>query len=376
MNIINSETLISNPLVWLEIQKKNLLYNVQQMKQIIGSAPIMAVVKANAYGLGCAEVAQVIQNEVDALGVVGIPDALALRNAEISKPIINLGIYCTDDSKTYTQNQIRPTIFTQTALCDFDSAAQKENVVGALWIKVDTGLTRLGVPYQDAVEFIKMAMRMKNISVEGVYTTMTEDPTFDLQQRERFQQIKSSCISAGMAIPTWSSSSSQEVFLSPETSIDMVRLGISLLGYYPSPEAKETGRANLKPIATFKSKIACIKKIKNGESLFYRRAFVAKQHTRIAVLLAGYSYGLDPRLVNGGQVLINGNTYPLVGGISATNAFVDIGNTDNICANDEAVLFGNQESSEITVEEICSMLNKNTYEVLSSIPQKVTRIVV
>lgn len=375
MELVNSKKLITKPLVWLEINRERLLYNVTQMKNLVGNAPIMAVVKANAYGIGAVEVATVVEPTVDSFGVVGIADAMALRNAGIKKPIVNLGIYNPADAEELMNNDIRSTVFTFSAVEDMEQVAQKLNKKPFVWVKVDTGLTRLGTSANEAVSLIQAIEKSNSIQLEGVYSTLTEDLELDRTQLQLFTAVQNKCAAAGITVPFWSIGSSQDAFMRNSAMNGLVRLGISLLGYYPSAEAEQSNAVTLRPVATYKSKIACVKQLQKGESVFYKRTYVAKQQTRIAVLLAGYSYGLDSRMVTGGEVLINGKRFPLVGGISATNSFVDIGNDTTIEANDEAVFFGNQGEEEISVSIWCSLLHQSEYEFLSGIPPRVARLI-
>ncbi|MBI2990120.1 MAG: alanine racemase [Candidatus Magasanikbacteria bacterium] len=376
MNLTQNDITVKKPLVWLEINKKNLLYNVKQMKKLCGNKKIMAVLKANAYGLGGTGVAKIIKDQVEAFGVVGINEALSLRNAGIRKPIINLGIYSSDDAEQYIRKKISPNIFTYSALKNFENTTKKYNKMARVWIKVDTGLNRLGTSYQEASSFIRSVSDSEYLKIEGVYSTLGEDQEYDKKQFERFYLVKEKCEKLGIRVPVWSIASSQACFMYPEYGMDMLRLGISLLGYYPSKEAKNINRAKLKPTASFKTKVACVKELNKGETVFYRKKYIAQQKTRIAVLLPGYSYGLDPRLVEKAKVLIRGKAFPLVGGISATNCFADIGTNEEIKTNDEVIIFGVQGNAEIKLEKICALLNQNEYEFLSRIPEKVQRIYV
>ncbi len=376
MKIINSEIKIKKPLVWLEINKANLLKNVAQMKRITKESRIMAVLKANAYGLGVLGVASTLQKQVDAFSVVGMKEAITLRESGITKPIINLGIYSFEDGEKLAKNKINPTIFTYTMLRNFEGVSKKLGMKSGVWIKIDTGLGRLGLPYQDALKFIRSVSRSKNIKIEGVLSSFTEDKKFDKIQLKRFLAIKESCQKEKIKIPVWSIASSEATFLFPESNLDMVRLGISLLGFYPSFETRLKRTINLSPALSFKTKVACIKELGKGESIFYRGKFIAKEKTRIAVLLPGYSYGLDSRLVNGGKVIIGGKKYPLIGGITMTNCFADIGSNKTIKAGDEVVILGKQKGEEIKLEEICTLIKQGEYEFLSRIPEKVDRVYV
>lgn len=374
MKLVNSEKIINKPLVWLEISKDSLSYNLSQVRDLVGSSKVMAVLKANAYGLGVLGVAKVIEKQVDAFGVVGAKEALALREAGIKKPIVNLGIYSSGDAEPLIKNKIFPTVFTDSAFQDFQKIAVKLNTRGGVWIKVDTGLSRAGVPDQDAFELIETASETERVRIEGVFSSFTEDQEQDRDQLKRFVSLREKCQKEGIEIPIWSIASSEAAFLFPESGLDMVRLGIALFGFYPSPEARSVAKVKLRPAVSFKTRVACVKELEKGESVFYRCAYVVQKKTRVAMLLPGYSYGIDSRIVNGGEVLINGRKYPLVGGVAMTNSFADVGDDKSIKAGDEVVVFGKQGGQEIGLEEICNLLQQSEYEFLSRIPEKVERV--
>ena len=166
MKLVNSEGEMRRPFVWLEINRRYLLYNVEQMKKLTRGSKIMAVLKSNAYGTGCVGIAEAIQNNVDAFGVVGVAEALLIRRAGIRTPIINLGIYSGDDARSLLENEISPTIFTISTLNNFVSETEKLGRPGRVWVKVDTGLNRLGIPYTEASNFIDTVSQSKNISID------------------------------------------------------------------------------------------------------------------------------------------------------------------------------------------------------------------
>jgi len=374
MKLIKSKKQLKNPLVWLEINSKKIKQNMQSIRSLVGNVKIMAVLKANAYGVGADQAAVFLEQCVDLFGVVGAREGQKLRAAGIKKTIVNLGIYNPDDANTLINNNIIPTLFNDNDLKDYRAIAGKKGVILDTWIKVDTGLGRLGIPYQNALAFIQRYSKSKWIKISGIYSTLTEDASFDQKQLNLFKNLKKQCTASKITIPVWSIASSATTFISKKFYFDMARIGLPIFGFYPSQEAKKTRMIKLKPAVTYKTRVACIKELKKGESIFYRRTFIAKQKTRVVVLLPGYSYGLDPRLVNGGNVLIGGKKYPLIGGISATNCFANIGMNKNIDVGDEVVVFGKQKKSEIKLENICNLLGKSPYEILSRIPEKITRL--
>jgi alanine racemase len=374
MKLEYNEKLLQRPLVWLEIDSEVVKKNMESMSRLLSKTPFMAVLKANAYGMGASSIASIIKPYVDCFGVVGIGEGIILRKTGIKKPIVNLGIYTPDDAQALIENAITPTLFTYAALENFEACAASSNAIPDVWIEIDTGLGRLGVPYQDAFTFIQKCSQSSSINIAGVYSTLTEDNTFDGEQLRRFSKVREQCIEQGIIVPTWSIASSAAMFISKKYFMNMVRIGLPLFGYYPSSEAQQAATVELLPAVAFKTRVACIKDLEPGEGMFYRRAFVAKEKTRIAVLLPGYSYGLDSQLVNGGRVLIKGEYYPLVGGISATNCFVNIGTNSEIVEGDEVVIFGEQGDKKIQLKELCNILGQSEYEILSRIPDKVTRV--
>lgn len=367
MKLVNSEIKIKKPLVWLEVNKKNLISNLNQIKRLSSPAKIMAVVKANAYGLGAVGVARIIQKKADFFGVVGVKEAILLKKSGIIRPVVNLGIFSVDDSSDLVRLEIRPTIFTYVAARDLSVSATKLGKKVFLWIKIDTGLGRLGVPYSETSDLIKKISQTQSLEIEGIISTLTEDPDFDRIQLRSLLELKEKLLESNLKIPNWSLASSQALFLLPEARLDVVRTGLSIYGFYPSSAALKRAPIRLKKAIKFKTRIGCIKELEKGETAGYRRRFSAKRKTRIAVLLAGYSYGLDSRLANGGRVKIGRQTYPFIGQITMTNSFVSIGQNRNIKAGNEV---------EIEIPEACRILNQSEYEFLSRIPEKVERIYV
>lgn len=364
MKLINSEQLIKKPLVWLEIDTQKLGRNVAAMRSLAPGQKIMAVLKANAYGMGAADIAKAIADQVDMFGVVGVAEACTLRNTGVTKPIVNLGMYSPDDAETLIEQNISPSIFTENAFRDFETQVKNKNTAAEIWVKIDTGLGRLGVWHTDALPLVSLIAQSKNVIIGGIYSTLTEDKQFDQEQLNRFLRLKQKCEENDIKIPVWSIASSSAVFLLSESYMDMIRIGISIFGFFPSLEAEATKKIILEPVVMYKTKVACVKELEAGESIFYRRKFMAQEKTRIAVLLPGYSYGLDPRLINSGSVLIKEKKYPFIGGISATNCFADIGLNNDIQSGDEVIILLDEQ------------LNQNPYEVLSRIPEKVMRLYV
>lgn len=374
MKLVNSEKQLNRPLVWLEISKKNLIYNTTEIKKKLGSAKLMAVVKCNAYGLGSSIMAKTIEQVVDCFGVVGTQEAVDLRKSGICKPIINLGVYGSGDAQTLLDQSIIPTVFTYVAVKEINRVARIRSRLAEVYLKVDTGLNRLGIPVSEVQAFLSYCRKLENLKVIGVLSTFTEDPLFDQEQFVEFKSLKEKC--GLLRIPTWSIASSESFFLLPNSEMDMVRIGIALFGYYPSEGARRIEKLELTPVSSFKTRVICVKELMKNESLFYRRKYRASGKTRIAVLPIGYSYGLPTNLVNGGEVLIRGIKFPLVGGVSATNAYVDIGNNVDVEANDEVVIFGRQNGKQINLEKVCALTQKSEYEFLSCIPPKVDRVYV
>jgi len=349
---------------WLEINLENMAWNIRQIKSHVQNRPIMAVIKANAYGHGLYETARFLDEQgIDMLAVGKTNEALILRMGGIKKPILNFGPFTKNEAKEIVKNQISQSVYTS----DFKwlaEAAQSSGKVASVQLKIDTGLGRVGVEYYRALPIIEKIARSNSIDIKGIFTPLTEDVEFDKEQLDRFIEVSDSASKKGINLGLKHVASSAGILSFPESHLDMVRPGITIYGQYPSTAEQELKRIDLKPAMALKSRIIYLKTLRPGDSVSYHRSFTAKKETRIATVPAGYSDGYPYRLGNIGEVLIGGVRCPMIGLVTSNHFTVDVSNLKNVKQGDEVVLFGKQGDQEITVEEVAAWGDTSVYKIL------------
>ena len=389
---------------WVEINKKALQNNIQQFQKLIGGSPphqafgsegkvkLMAVVKANAYGHGLVETAKIVQG-LDALwlGVDSIDEAIEIRKARIDAPILILGYTLLSRLEDVVKYDLRQVVYNKETIEKFGSLAPKNKV--KVHLKVETGTSRQGLEKEELLELAKFIKKYPQIEIEGAYTHYaniedTTDHSYAQQQLQRFKQALDLLDKNSIKIPIKHTACSAAVILFSETYFDMVRLGISMYGLWPSKEtfvsAQEKGRKiSLRPVLTWKTKVAQIKKIKAGTPISYGLTERTSQDSKIAVLPVGYWDGYDRKLSGVANVLIKGKRCKMLGRVCMNMIMVDVSHILDIKLEDEVVLLGVQGdpltklgASEISADELAQKIGTINYEVVTRINPLIPRIVV
>lgn len=334
---------------WIELDLDNLASNVREVRKRIGVLPIMAVVKCNAYGHGAVEIATALQegSNVRHFMVVKTREAVALRRAGITGMILNAGVFSPPDVEPLLDSGISQAVFSN-AVDSLAAGARSASKVAKVHIYVDTGMGRVGVPYRDALPFIEKVAGMPELLIEGVFTDMTEDDDYNPVQIERLTRVDESARKKGINLGLRHAASSAEVDRYPYAWLDMVRPGSCIVGLEPERQLNMA----IKPVMTFKTRVAYVKSMVPGESLSYHRAFRIEKDTRIATLPCGYSDGYPPEVANKAEVLIRGRRCKLVGPITANHMMVDVTSVEGVAIGDEVVLWGAQGRERITPVEL------------------------
>ena len=357
---------------WIELDLDNLASNVREVRKRIGTLPIMAVVKCNAYGHGALAIAQALQRQsgVGHFMVVKTREALELRRAGITGMILNAGVFTTADVAQLLDADISQAVFSD-AVAALAAGARGAGKIAKVHIYVDTGMGRVGVPYRDAPAFIERVARMPELRIEAVFTDMTEDDDYNPVQIERLTRIYDVARQRGINLGIRHTASSAEVDRYPYAWLDMVRPGNCLFGMEPERQVNVA----VKPVMTFKTRIALVKAMVPGESLSYHRAYRIESNMRIATLPCGYSDGYPPEVANKGAVLIRGRRCPLVGPITANHMMVDVTAVADAAIGDEVVLWGAQGNERITPVELegRSAGATNTYRMPTRTPPYMPR---
>ena len=342
---------------WVEIDTKNLAWNLSQIQQRVGKRPVMAVIKCNAYGHGLVGVAKSLAKlNVKHMAVVKIQEAMPLRKNGIKGMILNFGPFTQKEAEQIVQHDISQSVFSE-EVDKLAQAARKLNKKARVHIKVDTGLRRVGVPYTDAFSFVERVASMPEIAIEGIFTTLSEEEDFDKIQVERLMRICDEAEKKRISIGLRHAASSLAVSKFPQSFLDMVRPGNCIYGIEPLPNL------NLRPAMSMKTRVIYIKKLRPGDTIAYHRAYKVKKDMLLATLPLGYSDGYLHRAVNKADVLIKGRRWPLIAYISANHSTVDITGSEGIKIGDEVVLFGKQSDNEITLGEVSQWGESSVYKV-------------
>ncbi len=345
---------------WIELDTDALASNIREIRKRIGARPIMAVVKCNAYGHGGVEIATALQefSRVHHFMVVKVREAVNLRQNGVEGMILNVGSFSRQQITDLLQHDLSQAVYTS-AVELLSEEAIKAGKTAKVHIYIDTGMGRVGVPHGSALEFIKKVASLPGIEIEGTFTDMTEDDDFNPVQIERFERVCTRAKELGIDTGIRHAASTAEVDRYPYAWLDMVRPGNCIVGLEP---ARQTN-LKIRPVMTFKTRVAYVKALQAGDALSYHRAYKINEDTRIATLPCGYSDGYPPVVTNLADVLIRGRRHRVVAPITANHMMVDVTDSPEIEIGDEVVLWGEQGDERVTMLELEQHAPKatNTY---------------
>ncbi len=380
------------PLIWAEIDLAVIAANVRELRRITRpDARLLVAVKANAYGHGLVAVARrAIESGADALGVARLHEAITLREAGLSAPILVLGYTSPDSVATLVRHDITQTLYAvETARAYAERIGQTGGRL-KVHLKVDSGMGRLGIlpgarryapPGIDvtgtAVKEILEIARLQEVELEGVFTHFASadsaDKTYAEQQFTVYLDFLDRLQRAGFEIPVRHAANSGAIIDMPHTHLDMVRAGISLYGLYPSDEVDQS-KITLVPAMSLKSRIIHLKAVPAGFAVSYGMTHTTEKPTTIATIPVGYADGYNRRLSNRGCMLVNGVRAPIVGRVCMDLTMLDVGHISDVNLEDEVVIIGRQGTESVTADEIAGMLGTINYEVTSAITARVPRV--
>jgi alanine racemase len=358
---------------WAEIDRSALRHNAKTVRERVGSAEMLAVVKANAYGHGLIGVAETLADQTQLFGVANLEEALALRGA-CAHPIVILGPALPGERSTIAEHDFIPTISALEEAEDFDRLARSSPVV--VNFKIDTGMGRMGVPENQALDVLKKISAFPNIRIHSVSTHLPvsgEDAHYTRDQLSRFGQIMKQFRAA---VPSdYKAHVLQSAGLLGFTGhagpFDMVRAGIVLYGISPLPEFQKI----LKPAMTWKTRISLVRDLPKGSSISYGRTFITPRKMRIATLSAGYADGYPWQLSNrDAAVLVRGQRCAVLGRVTMDLMMIDVSKIDNARVGDEVVLMGRDGNEEISCAELATTVGTIPWEITTRVGQRVRRV--
>ncbi len=326
--------------------------------------PVLAVIKAEAYGHGLIEVGRYLEaRQVHGLMVGKLTEAHRLREADVRCPVFNYGPFAAEDAAAVVDSDIVQSVYTADVRA-LQEAASKSGKEAAVNVHIDTGMNRAGVSVDKALDYLEMVAGLPSVRIKGVSTTFTEEPEFDKEQLRRFVEICSKAREKGIEYGLRHAASSAGLFYGPEFHLDMVRPGIALYGYYPNAATRSKDALGLKPALRLVGRITCVRDLEAGESLSYLRAIRAESPMRVATVGVGYSDGYPPGLGGHGSAIIHGRPYPLLSAVNSNQLMVDLRNDSSIGLGDEVVLVDDRKGSGVTADALAEVGEISDYKIL------------
>lgn len=363
----------------VEISLDALRHNLTQFRNALPpETRIMAVVKANAYGHGAVQIAEeAIDWGADYLSVAFLDEALELRLQGIQAPILVMGYTPPEGLAAAAKHNITLNVYTRNVLSALQQLTNLPKL--KIHIKLDTGMGRIGLhDQQEAINFINEALRLQEtVEVEGLFTHFANadeiEKAYSYQQYERFKAIVDHFHEQGVAFPILHTGNSAAAIDLPELTYNMVRIGISMYGLYPSEDVNKT-QIQLQPVLSLKTSIVNVKTLPPGSGISYGTIYHTTAEEQIATLPIGYADGFSRMLTGKAHALVHGQKVPVVGRICMDQCMINVTGIDNIQIGDEVTLIGTQGNESIPAEEIASQLGTINYEVTCMVAHRVPRI--
>jgi len=354
--------------------------NCAAIRQLTGgrSGPppgLIAVVKANAYGHGAAEVGLALESAgASMLACADIEEGITLRDASIRVPILVFGALSVSDLDGVFDRSLTPTISTPSAARALEAAAARRQTTIGCHLKIDTGMNRLGFRHDNLRNTMPEVFGSRHLRIEAVYTHFAtaddpESPFLD-EQRSRFERASAALRAMGAPAFKRHAANSAALLRDERTWFDWVRPGLLLYGVVPPPLA--AADLPLGPALSLVSRIVAVKGLRDGEGAGYGLRFRADGPRSIAIVPAGYADGLDTRLGGRGVVLVRGKRVPIVGAVSMDMITIDVTGLD-VAPGDEVVLIGPQGADAITAREVAATIGSIPWEVVCRLGARIHR---
>lgn len=361
---------------WIEIDSSILANNVSIIRENLpDDVTLMAVVKADAYGHGAVMAARTaVFNGAEYLAVASLAEALELRDAGLEAPILILSYTPSEAVPQALRHNLTVTVFDLEQAKQYDRASRGIDGKLKYHVKIDTGMGRLGLFPDDAIQVFRHLSTLNNLELEGIYTHFSSaenNPDYTAEQVELFRQVVRPLRASGFQFKYIHASNSPGMLGDKENLFNLVRPGLILYGMQPSPE--QSLYDGIKPLMSWKTTILQVKTFPPNHPIGYGRTYYTTGEEKIAILPIGYADGFRRAPQTWQYVLIHGQPAPVVGRVSMEKAAVDVTDIQGVSAGDEVVLLGKQGESEITAEMIGQWLGTINYEVTTSILPRVPR---
>jgi len=362
---------------WAEIDFSALRHNLARVRELIPPGAAVAVVlKANAYGHGLRQLAAELSGKVELFAVANVAEALEIREAAPGSRVLLLGPALPEEREAIVRENFLP------VLSSFDEAQAYAALVSRLGgsrplevhLAVDTGMGRIGVWQDDAVETARQIAALPGLRLAGAGTHLPsadEDAAWTREQLENWHAVVRALRAAGLRVPLLHSlNSAGTILFGTQEESGMVRAGLMLYGSSPIPEYQE----RLRPVLAWKTRVTLLRDVPAGRGVSYGRTFITPRPMRIATLAVGYGDGYPRHLSNAGaEVLLAGRRCPVLGRVTMDQIMVDASAVLEVQAGDEAVLLGRQDGGEILAAELAAKAGTIAWEIFTGITDRVAR---
>ena len=356
---------------WAEIDRSALRHNAAAVRNRIGSAELLAVVKADGYGHGMVGVAEALANDAQMFGVANLEEAITLRDSLVH-PVIILGPALPEERSAILECGFIPSISTLEEARDLSRLARTGAV--AINFKIDTGMGRMGVPENDALAVFKKVAALPNIKVHSVSSHLpvaNEDAEYTREELLRFGKLIRQFrleVPGNYKVHVLQSAG---ILAFCDPVFDIVRAGLILYGISSLPEFQKI----LMRVMTWKTRVGLIRDMPKGSSISYGRTFITPRRMRVATLTAGYADGYPRHLSNrDAAVLVRGQRCALLGRVTMDLMMIDVSNVDNAQVGDEVILMGRDGDQEISATELAERAGTITWEITTRVGSRVRRI--
>lgn len=358
---------------WVEVNLDAIEHNILELKKYLKPhAKLFAVVKADAYGHGAVMIAPILlASGVDFLGVSSIDEGLQLRENDITAPILVLGAVPVWSFDKAAQNNISISVFSDEHIEACRQTYEKLKIKTKVHVKIDTGMNRIGVKPENAIEFINKLKSCPYIELEGIFThfATAEEEKSAIEQYKKFQTVINKIDKTDLLIHCCNTSA---ITSYKNFDYNMARVGVGIYGLQPDV-VNEDKRPNLKPAMSLKGRITNIHTANQGEGVSYCHTFEAQKPTKIATIPIGYADGVFRGLSNKIYGLLNGQKVKQIGNITMDQMMFDITKCD-AQEGDIITLLGKDENEVITIDEWAKILNTIHYELACSLRVRLPRV--
>jgi alanine racemase len=372
--------------LWAEISVTAIAKNLAVIRRHIGPKPkILAVVKANAYGLGAVPVSKALAKAgANEFGVTCQNEGIELRDAGIRTPILVLTGFWPGEEKNFIRHGLTPTVTRLEDVRNLERAAKTARVKSPLrfHLKINTGMNRLGLPQDEIDAFASALADSPNIRLEGTFTHFASAEDFSAQQtdeqeaafRRSLDRLRALRVSPGIV----HMANSGAICARPSTWADMVRPGAILYGYYQSFDPPQKGhevreRLLVEPSLSLRARVISLRDLPAGQPVGYSAKFVTARPSRIAVINAGYADGILRERTNHGCALVRGRGVPLVGTISMDLTTLDVTDVPEVALGDIVTIYGRDGQAEIRVSDVAREIGTVTSDLLCALGRRVPR---